>query len=438
VEASTPALNSHKAEIAEDDVQAIEAWLVQAGLRGESEHRLVSAFCERAVAAGLPVTRVQAVIDTLHPVYEGRVFRWGHDKSQAAVEEYGRTDLPKAVSGSDPSAGAAPPETLARWRASPFFHLLQSGESFLRRRLTAESESEFPVFPELRAAGMTDYVAMVTRFGPEGTIGEMDCLYSSWATARAEGFAEPHIAALMRLVPRLVLTVKAAALAHMVGTLMETYLGRDAGRRVLSGRIMRGVADRIEAVIWFSDLRGFTRITQAIPEQVIPLLNDYAEVIISAIHAHGGEVLKLIGDGILAIFSADDRARACAAALAATTHARNSVALLNQRRAGEGRPVTEMYLGLHVGEMFYGNIGSTERLDFTVVGPAVNEASRIAAMCRSAEQPMLVSKAFAAVEGMRGRLVSVGRYALRGVAEPQELFTLDGGQARGVDGSLTG
>ena len=416
-------------EIAAPSHQAIEAWLVQAGLRGEPDHRVVSGFCERAVSAGLPVSRAQAVLDTLHPVYEGRVFRWGHNNGEPAIQDYGRTQLPEGVSGLDPSAPIAPPETLARWRASPYFHLLQTGESFLRRRLTAEGESEFPVFPELRAAGMTDYVAMVTRFGPEGTIGEMDCLYSSWATAGANGFADAHLAALIRLVPMLALAVKTAALTRITETLMETYLGRDAGQLVLSGRIMRGVADRIDGVIWFSDLRGFTRITQATPEQVIPLLNDYADVIISAIYAHGGDVLKLIGDGILAIFSAGDRACACAAALAATTHARSNVAALNLRRAREGLPVTDMYLGLHVGEMFYGNIGSTERLDFTVVGPAVNETSRIAAMCRSAEQPMLVSKAFADVEGMRGRLVSVGRYALRGVAEPQELFTLDYAQA---------
>jgi adenylate cyclase len=211
----------------------------------------------------------------------------------------------------------------------------------------------------------------------------------------------------------------------MTGTLMETYLGRDASRRVLSGRIMRGVADRIDAVIWFSDLRGFTRITDSAPEQIIPLLNDYADVIVSAIHAHSGDVLKLIGDGILAIFTASNRARACAAALAAATEARSKVTALNAWRAHAALPVTDMYIGLHIGEVFYGNIGSTERLDFTVVGPAVNEASRIAAMCRSVDQPMLVSEAFANVNGMRGRLVSVGRYALRGVAQPQELFTLD-------------
>lgn len=140
-------------------------------------------------------------------------------------------------------------------------------------------------------------------------------------------------------------------------------------------------------------------------------------------------MLKLIGDGILAIFTAADRARACAATLAAATSARSEIAALNARRARDGLPVTDVYLGLHVGEVFYGNVGSTERLDFTVVGPAVNETSRIAAMCRSVEQPVLVSETFANVDGMRSRLVSVGRYALRGVAQPQELFTLDSAQA---------
>ncbi len=414
--------------IAEDGIDALNAWLAKAGLRGEPEAALVSGFCERAVAAGLPISRALVLIDTLHPVYEGRLVRWGHDPSQPVVLEYGRTGLPGGVSDLHLSGGEQP-EAVARWRASPFFRMLQTGESLLRRRVTAESEPEFPILRDYRAAGMTDYVAIISRFAPEGIIGEMDCVYSSWVTARADGFTDAHIAALTRVVPTLALAVKAAALARMTGTLMETYLGRDAGRRVLSGRIVRGVADRIDAVIWFSDLRGFTRITDSAPEQIIPLLNDYADVIVSVIHAQGGDVLKLIGDGILAIFAADDRARACAAALAAAMAARSAVARLNVRRARDGLPVTDMYVGLHVGEVFYGNIGSTERLDFTVVGPAVNETSRIAAMCRSVEQPVLVSEAFANVDGMRSRLVSVGRYALRGVAQPQELFTLDSAQA---------
>jgi adenylate cyclase len=226
-------------------------------------------------------------------------------------------------------------------------------------------------------------------------------------------------------VPHFALAIKSVSLARMTRTLMETYLGRDAGRRVLGGRIIRGIAERIDAAVWFSDLQGFTRITDAAPEQVIPLLNDYADAIVSAIHEHGGDVLKLIGDGTLAIFTADDRIQACEAAMSAAIAARNSVSELNKRRAAAGKPVTDMYLGLHVGEVFFGNVGSLERLDFTVIGPAVNEASRIAAMCRSVDQPLLVSAAFADVGDIKCRLVSVGRYALRGVQHAQELFTLD-------------
>jgi adenylate cyclase len=292
------------------------------------------------------------------------------------------------------------------------------------------SEPDFPVLRDCRTDGMTDYIAIINRFAPENAIGEMDCIYSSWLTSRPDGFTDAHVAALKRVVPTRALAFKAAALARMTGTLMETYLGRDSGRLVLSGRIMRGVTERIDAVIWFSDLRGFTRITDSSPQQIIPLLNDYADVVVSAIHAEGGDVLKLIGDGILAIFTAEDRAHACAAALAATVEARKQVHALSARRARELLPTTDMYAGLHVGEVFYGNIGSTERLDFTVIGPAVNETSRIAAMCRSVDQPVLVSETFANVDGMRSQLVSVGRYALRGVSQPQELFTLD--PARGV------
>ena len=227
--------------------------------------------------------------------------------------------------------------------------------------------------------------------------------------------------------PYLALAIKSVALVRMTGTLMETYLGRDAGQRVLGGGILRGVADRIDAVVWFSDLRGFTRITDTAPEQAIPLLNDYSDVIVSAIHEHGGDVLKLIGDGTLAIFTAADRAQACTAALSAAIAMREGIVALNKRRQADGKPITDMYLGLHVGDVFYGNVGGRERLDFTVIGPAVNEASRIAAMCRSVDQPVLMSSAFANVGVVKQRLVSVGRYALRGVAQPQELFTFEPG-----------
>jgi len=400
----------------------LSAWLTEAGLAGTPETAIVSGFCDRCVAAGLPLARSLLFIDTLHPVHEGRLFRWGYSPAETPLLEYGRTSPDAlAASGFNPRDV----EIAERWRRSPHYRMLQTGESLWRRRLNGATEDEFSVLPEWRAEGMTDYVAIITRFAAEGVIGEMDAVYSSWGTKAPEGFNDSQIATLQQLVPHLALAVKAVSLARMTRTLMETYLGRDAGQRVLSGRIVRGIAERIDAVVWFSDLRGFTRITDTTPEQVIPLLNDYSDVIVSAIHEHGGDVLKLIGDGTLAIFTAEDRTHACNAALSAAIAARQGVAELKKRRSAEGKPVTDMYLGLHVGEVFYGNVGSRERLDFTVIGPAVNEVSRIAAMCRSVDQPVLMSSAFANVDAVKRRLVSVGRYALRGISHPQELFTLD-------------
>jgi adenylate cyclase len=385
-------------------------WITEAGLAGWSETALLSGFCERAVAGGLPIVRANVVIDTLHPVYEGRAFTWKAKVKRTSLSEFGRS-----------------PKSIELWEHSPFYRLETAGETLLRRKLSGAMQFEFPILTELQAEGITDYIAIANRFAAEGIIGHMDCVYSSWATDAPQGFADGDIAAVHRLMPSFALALKSVSLARIAETLVETYLGRDAGRRVLEGRISRGVADRIEAVLWCSDLRSYTRISDAAdPEQIIPFLNDYADAVISAIHEHGGDVLKLMGDGVLAIFATEDRGRACHAALAAASNARRAVAHINQSRAAENLPTTDLYLGLHVGEVFYGNIGSRERLDFTVVGPAVNEVSRISGMCRTLDQPMLISAAFAAAIGEPKRLfVSVGRYALRGVGRPQDLYTID-------------
>jgi adenylate cyclase len=399
----------------------LSTWLTRAGLAGTPETDIVSVFCDRCVAAGIPLGRAHVFIDTLHPVHEGRLFRWGYSPNESPMHEYGRTSL-EGLDGSGPTLDVQATDV---WRRGPFYNMLQTGASLLHRRLNSDTKDEFSMLPDWLAAGMTDYVAIITRFADGDVIGEMDAVYSSWGTRAAEGFNDAQIASLNHIVLYLALAIKSVSLARMTRTLMETYLGRDAGQRVLSGRIVRGIADRIDAVVWFSDLRGFTRITDTAPEQVIPLLNDYSDAIVSAIHEHGGDVLKLIGDGTLAIFTAEDRTHACSAALSAAIAAREGIVKLNKWRVADGKPITDMYLGLHVGEVFYGNVGSRERLDFTVIGPAVNEASRIAAMCRSVDQPVLMSSAFANVGGIKRHLVSVGRYALRGVAHPQELFTLN-------------
>jgi adenylate cyclase len=393
----------------------LRAWLTEAGLAGKSETALLDGFCRRACAAGLRLARAALIIDTLHPVHEGRAFLWRREAGQTQTEllEYGPTGEGEAAEN---------------WRRSVFFHLIETGGSLFRVRFHAGETADFVTFARMRDEGMSDMAAMITRFAGAGAIGEMDALYSYWASDHPHGFDDAHVAAIAGLMPMLALAVKCVSLARIAGTLVETYLGRDAGRRVLQGLIRRGVADRISAVLWYSDLRGFTRITdQAAPEQIIPLLDDYAEAVISAIYDNGGDVLKLIGDGTLAIFPAAPAEAACRSAIAAHGALQERVARINRRRTHDDLPTTHVYVGLHIGEVFYGNIGSDERLDFTVVGPAVNEVARIAAMCRSAERDVLLSQAFADAMARleRGRLVSVGRYALRGVERPQELFTLD-------------
>jgi adenylate cyclase len=397
------------------DIDKVAGWLARAGLSGKSETELLTAFCVKCNRIGLPLDRALVVIDTLHPIYEGRVFRWRSDGAEeAAMIEYGPTNTGDAATD---------------WQSSIFYRMLTTGEEERRIVIGQPPEGwEYKHIAELGESGHSDYVAFVHRFAEEVTIGEMDCLYSNWATRHPAGFTDENLAALRQLLPTLALAIKCASLARIAETLVEVYLGRDAGRRVLSGRIGRGTTETINAVLWFSDLRGFTTITDsADPAEIIPLLNDYADTVISAVHANGGDVMKLVGDGVLAIFKADDPADACRCALAAEADMHARAAALSERRAAEGRPVTSVYLGLHIGEVFYGNVGSDDRLDFTVVGPAVNEVSRIVSMCRSVDRVVVASSDFFAAtpEPERASLVSVGRYALRGVGRAQELFTLD-------------
>jgi adenylate cyclase len=397
-----------------DDIDRIAAWLADRGLAGNDETSLMQGFCRRCLDAGLDMSAGTAIIDTLHPVYEGRVFHWTRDTpDDTRVTEY----EPTAASGNEES-----------WRRSPFYHLLQSGDDELHCRLELGETGGFPILDELMQKGETGYFAMVHRFDKRTAIGEMDCFMSRWTTTRPGGFNEADLAALRRLVPVLGLAIKAASLARVAESLVEAYLGRDPGRRVLQGRMSRGVVEKINAVLWFSDMQGYTALSESIAsDQLIPLLDDYAEAVISAVHGAGGDVLKLIGDGTLAIFTADDPEEACCSALRAEAELRLRLDELNQRREAEGRPTTSIYLGLHIGDVFYGNIGSKDRLDFTVVGQAVNEVSRIASMCSSADRDVLFSAAFRASlpEAEGAKLVSVGRYALRGVGRAQELFTLD-------------
>ncbi len=402
-----------------DRILALREWIAETSMAGASETELVKGLCERLVDEGVPLSRVTTGLDTLHPVLEGRRFIWHRATGKAVQSEYTREQ-----------AAANTP----KWSQSPFEYLWRTKETMLRRRLEgANALDEFDILPELAAEGATDYLVLRHPLGGRAAIGPADAVYSSWASDRPGGFADEDIAALDSIARALAITIVAISSSRIAETLVETYLGRDAGRRVLRGAIERGVAQPIRTAVWFSDLRGFTRIADTIePAQLVPFLNDYAGEIVAAIHAQKGQVLKFIGDGILAIFAIGERTAeaACTAALDAALDAFARVATLNRARAARDLPVTRPYVGLSIGEAFYGNIGSVDRLDFTVVGPAVNEASRIVSMCRSLDQDVLASQGFAAAAGAAAsRLVSVGRYALRGIGQPQELFTIDPGAA---------
>ncbi len=318
---------------------------------------------------------------------------------------------------------------------SPFFRLFESKQPTLRRRLDATySRGEFPMLDRFQDEGAADYVAFAERVGESVRLGEGEGIAASWTTDVPEGFSDAQVQLLAGIVPPLTLVFMVRTMNRTARTLIQTYLGIDAAKRVLAGNIVRGRAEPIRAVIWFSDLVGFTRISDtASPGTVLELLNDYAEAQVEEIEARGGHVLKFIGDGILAIYPQDDMAQACSCALDAAANLTNRIATLNTRRAAHGMPVTSAHIALHVGELLYGNLGSPRRLDFTVLGPAVNEASRIESFCASLEQAIIVSTAFAEASGeARRRLVSVGRYAMKGIARPQELFTLDPAHALAV------
>jgi adenylate cyclase len=398
-----------------DELLEISRWISEHTLAGEPETRLLEGACERLTGLGVGLRRVVIGCDTLHPVLEGRIFEWRRDRDAVKQTDCGRREDPQKADD--------------KWVRSPFNHLLSTGDSRLRRRVGPETNSglEFPILADLAAEGVTDYVAYCHRLGGAAVIGQMDCIFSSWTTDQAGGFGDGELEAIDRVMPCLAGALLGISLGRIADTLVETYLGRDAGRRVLRGSIERGVAERIRAVLWFSDLKGFTRLVDTVePRLVIPMLNDYADAVVSSVHDHGGQVLKLMGDGVLATFELDDPARACRRTLDCVMETGRRVEIVNDVRAEKRLPTTGVYMAVHIGDVFYGNIGSTDRLDFTVIGPAVNELTRIAGMARSLDQDVILSSTFAEAAGAgRNHLVSLGRYALRGIGRPQELFTLD-------------
>ena len=376
-------------------------WLVRTARGVEDVSAFFAEICERIAAEGVPLDRSTVHARLLDPQILGLTLQWRRGEAARVVpHSHGVQHQPSYVN-------------------SPVYWIYGGAERFRRRLENPEVILDFAVLSDLKAEGFTDYIAERLPF----TDGSNHAI--TWATARAGGFSEENVAFLGALVPHLGLVLEARASHRAAETLLKTYLGADAGMRVLRGQVQRGSGQTIEAAILFADLRGFTDLSERLPgDRVITLLNDYFESVIAPVEAHGGEVLKLIGDGILAIFplnSGGARPK-CLAALTAARAAFAEFAEVNRRREAQGENPVRFGITLHLGTVIYGNIGGASRLDFTVIGPAVNLVSRLQQLCRRLGKGVLLSAPFAKEAGQP--MLSMGRYELRGLPEPQEVFAL--------------
>jgi adenylate cyclase len=316
--------------------------------------------------------------------------------------------------------------TTGAWLDSPMRHLVDNRVPRLRQRLEhGEGTQEFPFLARLRAAGATDWFGQLTGFGGDTRRAGLPGMVSSWTTDRAGGFDDAELALIEDLLPVFALAVYRMAVVQVAINLLDAYVGPEPGRRILSGQVRQGTAQRLSAAIVIADLRGFTRVADRTPaERLVAGLNEHLGATTEAVEQHGGQVLKFLGDGLMAVFGMEDRAAAaaCADALAAAQAALAANAAINRTQEAAGGPALALDVALHMGEVMYGNVGSTRRLDFTVIGPAVNETSRIEALCEPLGCHLLMSSTFA--RAFAGPSRSLGRHTLRGVANPQELFTL--------------
>lgn len=379
------------------DVEPLVAWLQSVGPGAGTAEELLAEFARRLVAAGVPVARVAVFVRTLHPNFAGRGLFWRAEHPEA-IET---TSADYQWMGSDAH------------RASPVHAIAASGEEIRRRLADPACRIDFPVLAELRAEGMTDYLAAPLR----SISGER--MLASFTTRAAAGFGEAELNGLRRVLAPFARLAEIVLLARKARNILNAYLGEQAGEKVLAGAIRRGDGEEIRAVIWFCDLRDSTVLADSMSRaEFLHLLNDFFERVLGPVLERKGEVLRFIGDAALAIFPVGERpAEACEQALAAALEA---MRLMDEMNAARARPLG-FGIGLHLGDVLYGNVGTPSRIEFTVIGAAANEAARIEALCKDLGVRLLVSEAVA--RHLSAPLRSLGRHRLRGVGESVELFT---------------
>lgn len=393
-------------------IDEIADWLMSQALQEAEIRALFEGCCDRLRASGLPLWRALLSFPTLHPLYASIWLTWYRDEEGVGIVE-------SHVGYSSVSES---------FRSSPFYHMTKTQIPFLRRRLVGEEAIlDFPVLSEFHDKGATDYLAFLVPFGNKAYEGPMiNGIMTSWTTDRPSGFSIQDIQSLQRIEKRLAVACRVIINRQVARNVLSTYLGPDAGQRVLNGQIKRGDGETIHAVIWYSDMRNSTHLADTMAaEDFLHILNQYFECTAGAVLAKGGDVLRFVGDAVLAIFpirhGAATPREACKAAVAAARDAEDRVEQA-KRENDAVREVLAFGLGLHVGDVMYGNIGVPERLEFSVIGPAANEVARLESLTKTYGRRVLVSGSFA--RHLPIAWESLGPHELSGVGEPFEVFAL--------------
>lgn len=383
------------------ELQKITDWLIDGARSAASPTRLMAETCERLVQAGLPLWRVGVFIRTLHPDIYGRNFIWrpGAEVEMGAVD-FNILDAPE-------------------FTASPLAVVFIEGIE-VRARVGDPRDDRFPIIEDMRAEGVTDYIALPLPF----IYGAVNA--SSWTTKQPGGFTDEQLNVLRSLVPALARVVEIMQWRYTSSTLLDTYVGNRAGERILSGQIRRGHTDTMHAAIWLSDLRGFTALSDRLPaETVVDILNGYFDCQVASIRTHGGEVLKFMGDGLLAVFPIDeyvgDIGQVCSSVLEAARESRASVEAM-QYPIGEAVERFRFGVALHVGRILYGNIGGGNRLDFTCIGPAVNLAARLEKIAGRLGRTVVASAGFAGI--CTGGWDDLGEFPIAGFSKAERVYGL--------------
>lgn len=384
--------------------QSVIDWVFSAGRRIESTNRFVHQLAHQLNRHGACVDRLMVSLLTLNPQLVGTSETWLKS-----------TDMTTPINATHDVRNTE------RYIGSPLAVIYETHKR-VRQRLDKLPEDAHRAYTELAEDGFTDYVALPVFFGEVAEPGAAIII----STKRNGGFTDQDIESFRQIRDYLAPVLEVHALRHISRSLMNTYVGKRTSEKVLAGMIKRGDADRINAALWFSDLRNFTQITETLPaDQVLEMLNEYFEFVAAAVSARGGEILRFIGDAMLIVFPIDNNMcaqTACNAAIDAAIDAYNTLATLNHQRRRHNKPEIEFGVGLNVGEVIYGNVGAPDRLDFTVMGPAVNRTARLESLTKEFDCNILFSKDFA--EMIETPSQFLGNHDMKGIAQPQAVYAL--------------